>query len=58
MESLRLEDARNLGGNLQDWIQEAEEHARYGYGIGEIATRMDATVAAVKYLLNYHQQPH
>jgi hypothetical protein len=55
MESLRLEDAKSLTGSiLHAWIEEAEERARYGYGTGEIATQMDATVSAVKYLLNYH----
>lgn len=54
MESLRLVDAKQLGGNLKHWIEEAEELSRFGYGIGEIASRMDATVAAVKFLLNYH----
>jgi orotate phosphoribosyltransferase-like protein len=53
MESLRLDDAKNLGGDRDAWIQHAEELSMCGYGIGEIATEMDATVAAVKYLVNY-----
>ena len=54
MMELRLEDAKTLGSNLNDWIIEVEELSMYGCGVGEIATRVGATVAAVKYLLNYH----
>ena len=53
MESLRLNDAKNLGSDTDAWIHHAEELSMYGYGIGEIATEMDATPTAVKYLLNY-----
>ena len=54
--TMTMDDMRNIGEAVHDYIDEAEERSRYGSTVAEIADQMQITPAAVRYLLSYFDE--
>lgn len=51
---ITIADIKTLtGSELQAWIEEAEDHFRFGRNTKETADRMNCTPQAVRWLLAY-----
>ena len=54
MTMITIEDIKTLtGSELKAWIEEAEDHFRFGRNTKETADRMNCTPRAVRWLLAY-----